>query len=46
VEGNNSTKVKQQGLEGRGLLEQQFSWLQRLGHGCNYLLVFSMDDNW
>jgi hypothetical protein len=45
VEGNSSTKGKQQGLEGSGLLEQQFSWLQRLGHECNYLLGFSMD-NW
>ncbi len=45
MEGNSSTKAKQKGLEGSGLLEQQFSWLQRLGHECNYLLGFSMD-NW
>ncbi len=43
MEGNSSTKAKQKGLEGSGLLEQQFSWLQRLGHECNYLLGFSMD---
>jgi hypothetical protein len=44
VEGNILTKAKQQGLEGSGLLEQQFSWLQRLGDECNYLLAFSMDN--
>jgi len=41
VEDNSSTKVKQQGLEGTSLLDQQLSKVQKLGLEGIYLPVFA-----